>query len=99
MSKPLRDPIPTNVQALGLVALGAMAISWAAPLVKVIEAAPSTIGFYRLAFAALSLIPFALMALRIKPRPASYKPLFWAVLSGIVFGFDLALFQDFLSFA
>lgn len=93
MANPVRDPIPTNVQALGLVALGAMAISWAAPLVKVIEAAPSTIGFYRLAFATLSLIPFALMALRTKPRPTSYKPLLWAVLSGIVFGFDLALFH------
>jgi drug/metabolite transporter (DMT)-like permease len=93
MSKPVADPIPTNVQALGLVALGAMAISWAAPLVKVIEAAPSTIGFYRLAFATLSLVPFAFMALRTKPRPKSYNPLFWAVLSGIVFGFDLALFH------
>ena len=93
MSKPVSDPIPTNVQALGLVALGAMAISWAAPLVKVIEAAPSTIGFYRLAFATLSLIPFAFMALRTKPRPSSYRPLLWAVLSGIVFGFDLALFH------
>lgn len=93
MSKSDPKPSQASAQALGLVAVGAMAISWAAPLVKVIEAAPSTIGYYRLLFAALSLLPFAFLALRTKPRPSHYRSLFWAALSGVVFGFDLALFH------
>ena len=93
MSTSGQESSPTRGQSLGLVALGAIAISWAAPLVKVIEAAPSTIGFYRLEFATIALLPFAFIALRSKTRPASYRPLLWAVLSGIMFGFDLAMFH------
>lgn len=76
-----------------MVALGAMAISWAAPLVKVIEAPPSTIGYYRLLFAALSLIPVACVAIARMERRPSYRPLLWAAFSGLMFGFDLSMFH------
>ena len=72
MSKSDPSERPGAGSALGLVAVGAVAISWAAPLVKVIEAAPSTIGYYRLLFAALSLVPVALFALRLADPPSDW---------------------------
>jgi len=82
------------VQAYGLVALGALCISFAAPLVKWITLEPTTIGFYRTAIASLTL---GFLSFRFRPRKwigdspqqGWWKPLGWAALGGASFAADL----------
>ena len=81
-------------KAYGLVALGALCISFAAPLVKWITLEPTAIGFYRTAIASLTL---GLLSFQFQPRkwiaesPSRgwWKPLGWAALGGVSFAGDL----------
>ena len=90
---------PTEKSALiGLIALimGAVAIGMAAPLVKLSELGPQTVGFWRMALA----IPFALLWMlfdRNPPRkpdmPAGWKRWFYLCLPGLLFAGDLAFWH------
>ena len=84
-----------RLTAIGLVAAGALCISFAAPLVKAIELGPSAIGAYRTGIAAFILLIASLIHPPSRPqlKPGWQKPIAWAALSGVAFGLDLFIWH------
>ncbi len=71
------------------LAAGVSILGISAPLVRGANAPGVVTAFYRMAIGALVLAPWGIAAIRRLPRPR--RTLSWAVLGGLLFGADLAL--------
>ncbi len=67
---------------------GVIILGLSAPMVRGANAPGVVTSFYRMAIGALTLAPWGIAAVRRLPRP---QALTWAVLGGLLFGSDLAL--------
>ena len=84
-------------KAYGFILLGVLCIGTGPIFVKFISAPGSLIAFYRLLFAALFLTPLALLRNRKKSEVLSRKVVLAAILGGVAFSINVALWVTALS--
>jgi drug/metabolite transporter (DMT)-like permease len=92
MSLPTEPATSSNRSAAIGLAIGVFAIGWSAIFVRWSGTSGMVSAFYRLAFAAIVLVPWHLATSRGKPAP-SLAARRAAVIAGIVFAADLAFFN------
>ena len=76
-------------QAMVILSMGSVMISFSSIFVKLAQVGPIASGFYRVFFGALFLLPFALATGK---RP-SFKPLLPATICGLIFAIDLTVWH------
>jgi len=84
-------------KAHGFISLGVLCIATGPIFVKLISGPGSLIAFYRLLFAALLLTPIAYIHQHRQPRPLSRKIVLTAILGGVAFSINVALWVTALS--
>lgn len=84
-------------KAYGFILLGVLCIGTGPIFVKFISAPGSLIAFYRLLFAALFLTPLVLLQNRNQSKVLSHKVILAAILGGVAFSINVALWVTALS--
>lgn len=85
----LQRPSAANLR---LLVLGVLSVSAAAPLIKAISAPALVIAFWRLAFASLAVLPFALARHRSEIRRMTRSEARFAMVAGLFLGAHFAFF-------
>lgn len=86
----MNPPTPSRARVYGGLALGVVAVSWAAPLIRFAEAPSLAISAWRLTFASVPLLLLALLRGRGELSALTPRTWGWLVLSGLALALHFA---------